>query len=407
MVVEIDPDGTLESGLGVARRIPETGRAAVEVRAVPLLDLTLVPFLWAADPDSTILEPVVEMAADPEGHELLEFMRKVLPVGDLDVKAHEPVLSSTNDGFELVEQVRAIRVMEGGTGYWMGTMAGRWGTAVVGTGGIGLGVVSFVLLDKAQDVGPTRHFARVTAHEFGHNFSLGHAPSCGAGLPDPAYPKPDGSIGLWGYDFRDGSLVPPSWADVMGYCEYDPEWISDYHFSKALHFRLFDDHWASGTAQEAESLLLWGGADADGELYLNPAFVVDAPPALPDAAGEHRIAGRTDDGDELFSLSFAMSETAHGDGRSSFVFALPADPAWAGNLASIALTGPGGSATLDGDSDRPMAILRNPRNGQVRGILRDLPPPTQAARNAAGHAAGAGLEVLFSSGIPDAGAWRR
>ena len=109
MVVEIDPDGTLESGLGVARRIPNTGRAAVDVRAVPLLDLTLVPFLWAADPDSTILEPVVEMAADPEGHELLEFMRTVLPVGDLDVKAHEPVLSSTNDGFELVEQVRAIR----------------------------------------------------------------------------------------------------------------------------------------------------------------------------------------------------------------------------------------------------------------------------------------------------------
>ena len=114
------------------------------------------------------------------------------------------------------------------------------------------------------------HSARVIAHEFGHNFSLGHAPSCGAGTPDSAYPKPDGSIGVWGYDFRDGSLVPPSWTDVMGYCGGDPEWISDYHFSKALHFRLFDDHRASVTAQEAESLLLWGGADADGELYLQP-----------------------------------------------------------------------------------------------------------------------------------------
>ena len=410
MVVEVDPDGTLDSGVGVARRIPETGREAVDVRAVPLLDLTLVPFLWAENPDSTVLEPVVGMAADPEGHELLEFMRTTLPVGDLDVKAHEPVLTSTNDGFELVELARVIRTMEGGTGYWLGTMAGRFGTAIVRSGGGAGGVASFVLLDKAQDYGPNRHFARVTAHEFGHNFSLGHAPSCGAGLPDPAYPTPDGSTGLWGYDFRDGSLVPPSWTDLMGYCEFDPEWISDYHFSKALHFRLFDEKEllaANLAAPETESLLLWGGADADGELYLNPAFVVDAPPVLPDAAGEYRIAGRTDDGYELFSLSFAMSETAHGDGRSSFVFALPADPAWAGNLASIALTGPGGSATLDGDSDRPMAILRNPRNGQVRGILRDLPPPTQAARNAAGHAAGAGLEVLFSSGIPDAGAWRR
>ncbi len=410
MVVEIDPDGTLDSGLGVARRIPEMGRAAVDVRAVPLLDLTLVPFLWAADPDSAILEPVVGMAADPEGHELLGFMRMLLPVGDLDVKAHEPVLSSSNDGFELVEEVRAIRVMEGGSGYWMGTMSGPFGTAVIGTGGIGLGAASFVVLDKAQDVGPTRHFARVTAHEFGHNFSLGHAPSCGAGIPDSAYPKPDGSIGVWGYDFRDGSLVPPSWTDVMGYCEGDPEWISDYHFSKALHFRLFDEQEllaANLTAQQTESLLLWGGADADGELYLNPAFVVDAPPVLPDAAGEHRISGRTADGDELFSLDFALPETAAGDGRGSFVFALPADPAWAGNLASITLSGPTGSTTLAGDTDLPMTVLLDPVSGQVRAILRDLPPVAKAARDTAGRSAEPGLDMIFSRGIPDAAAWRR
>ena len=73
-----------------------------------------------------------------------------------------------------------------------------------------------------------------------------------------------------------------------------------------------------------QALLLWGGADADGELYLNPAFVVNAPPALPDAAaGEHRIAGGTASGDELFSVDFAMPKVADGDGSSSFVFVLP------------------------------------------------------------------------------------
>ena len=46
MVVEVDPDGTLDAGLGVARRIPATGRAAVDVRDMPVFDLTLVPFLW-------------------------------------------------------------------------------------------------------------------------------------------------------------------------------------------------------------------------------------------------------------------------------------------------------------------------------------------------------------------------
>ena len=54
-----------------------------------------------------------------------------------------------------------------------------------------------------------------------------------------------------------------------------------------------------------------------------------------------------------------------------------------------------------------MAILRDPRSGQVRGFLSDLPPATQAAMDAAGQTAEPGLEVLFSRGIPDAGAWRR
>ena len=109
-----------------------------------------------------------------------------------------------------------------------------------------------------------------------------------------------------------------------------------------------------------------------------------------------------------FSLDFDMPETADADGRGSFVFALPADPAWAGNLASITLSEPGGSATLDGDTDLPMTVLLDPVNGQVRGILRDLPPPTQAAMGRGrGRAAGRGLEVLFSRGIPDAAVWRR
>ena len=53
-----------------------------------------------------------------------------------------------------------------------------------------------------------------------------------------------------------------------------------------------------------------------------------------------------------------------------------------------------------------MAILRNPLTGQVRGFLSDLPQAAQAAMGAARRAAGPGMEVLFSRGIPDAAAWR-
>ena len=155
----------------------------------------------------------------------------------------------------------------------------------------------------------------------------------------------------------------------------------------------------------AKSLLLWGGMDAEGEPFLNPTFVVDAPAALPDSTGSHRITGRTGGGGELFALSFAMPEVADGDGSTSFAFVLPARPDWAGNLASITLSGPDGSFTLDGDTDIPMAILLDPSTGRVRGILRDLPQADAAAL--APQAGLDGLDVLFSRGIPDAAAWNR
>ncbi|WP_419947907.1 hypothetical protein [Candidatus Palauibacter sp.] len=92
----------------------------------------------------------------------------------------------------------------------------------------------------------------------------------------------------------------------------------------------------------------------------------------------------------LFSLSFDMPEIADADGASSFAFLVPVETDWAGDLAAITLSGPGGTVTLDGDTDRPMVILRNPQTGQVRGFLRDPPP-----------------EALFSRGPPGPGEWRR
>ena len=153
--------------------------------------------------------------------------------------------------------------------------------------------------------------------------------------------------------------------------------------------------------------------DAEGEPFLNPSFVVDAPPLLSNAAGEHRITGRSDAGNELFSLSFSLPEVADGDGSSSFAFVLPVEPGWAGSLASMTLSGPGGSATLDGDTDLPMSILLDPSTGQVRGILRDV-RQTAATAALALEAGPDGFDVpfsrfdvLFSRGIPDAAAWGR
>ena len=394
MVVEIDPDGTLDAALGVTKRIPETGRVAIDVRAMPTLDMTLVPFLWSAKPDLSILDIVEGLSPEDE---LFWMTRTLLPVGDFDLRVHEPLLTSTNNVFAMIRETEAVWVMEGRRGHYVGTIAGEF----TGPGALGSTDtrVSFTVLGSNLSL-----FSFVMAHELGHTMSLLHTPCGGASNQDPSYPYSNGSIGVWGYDFRDGgSLVAPHNRDLMSYCGTGVWWISDYHFTNALRYRLFDER---PPQMVAKSLLLWGGMDPEGEPFLEPAFVVDAPAALPDSAGEYRVTGRTASGGELFSLSFTMPETADGDGSSSFVFALPVQPGWEGNLASITLSGPGGSATLDSDTDLSMAILLDPSTGQVRGILRDLPQADRAAALVP-QADLDSLDVLFSRGIPDASAWGR
>ena len=391
MVIEVDPERTLDEALGVVKRIPEEGRLAVDVKTMPVFDLALIPFIWSETHDSSIVDLVGAMAADPENHELLRNVATLLPVGDLVVSAHEPVLSTTNHSGMLLSQTKAIRAMEGSSGHYLGMMS-RPTTGAHG------------LANRAARTVFSLPHPFVIGHELGHTMSLNHA-ACGSAIGglDPSFPYSGGSIGVWGYDFRDGGkLVPPDYTDLMGYCN-QRYWISDYNFTNALRFRLFDER---PPQMSAKSLLLWGGMDPEGEPFLEPAFVVDAPAALPDSAGEYRVTGRTASGGELFSLSFTMPETADGDGSSSFVFVLPVQPGWEGNLASITLSGSGGSVILDRESDRPMGILRNPRTGQVRGILRDL-PQANAAAALAPQAGPGSLDMLFSRGIPDVGAWGR
>ena len=394
MVIEVDPEGTLDENLLVAKRIPETGRLAVDVPALPVFDLTLIPFVWSETHDSSIVDLVEDMAEDPDDHPLLWDTRTLLPIGDLAVTAHEPVLSTSNSAFDLLARTAAIRVMEGGTGHYKGTMS----PPVGGAGGVAHapGRSSF-----SQPRG------YIFAHELGHNLSLLHAPCVAQAWVDPSYPYPDGSIGAWGYDFRGDSLTGPSTPDLMSYC--GPRWISDYHFANGLRFRLSDaDSVGLPYLGPQKSLLLWGGVGADSVPFLEPAFVVEAPPTPTQSGGEYQLTGRSGGGTELFSLSFAMPEVAEGDGRSSFAFAVPVHSGWEHRLDVITLTGPGGSATLDPGSDLRVAILLDPRSGRVRAILHDVPElDTEQADASAALGAGPGLEVLFSRGIPDAVAWRR
>lgn len=64
MVVEVDPDGTLDASLGIGGRIPEEGRMALDIRAMPPFNVTAVPFLWQEKPDSSGLKATDGLTAE-------------------------------------------------------------------------------------------------------------------------------------------------------------------------------------------------------------------------------------------------------------------------------------------------------------------------------------------------------
>ena len=397
MVVEIDPYEDIDSVLGTSGRIPATGRRALDVYELPLFDVTVVPFLRAGDPESAIFDVTrgrtTAHTMVTATNAVFEDTRMLLPVDAMNVEVHEPVWTSSGDAVSLFEETEAIRTIESaktierGNGYWMGTMvgaAGRVGAARSPGKSIFSGLTSSAV-----------------AHAFGHALGLEHAPCGGTPEPDPHYPVQSGNIGAWGYDRRLNQLVPPTVPDLMGHCA--PSWISGYHFGKALMWRV--DGEAEIGAFDGEPtrvLLLWGGTDGDDGPFLRPAFVLgDARALLPKKMGRWRIVGEAEDGRELFNEAFEMAEVADGDGRSSFVFALPAEDDWADALARIVLSGPEGTAELGAENHPPMTLWRDRGTGQVRGILQGVDELPQRELDVLE------LDRQESRGIPRLEAWRR
>lgn len=408
-------------------RFPQEGCQTINVVRLPPLELTLVP-LVSSNPhrdDSftrRLVEQVDQMAAELNqvGFGLLPAHGcRLPPCGPgsfgVEVKTH-PIIGVFETNQRRVHSaetflgaVGVIRQLEGGTGYWMGIVGGEGpgGLAVVG------GYVSWSAPESAE-------------HELGHNLGLRHPPNpainrrgewCDAVITfDSDYPYRGGRIGAWGYDLGYPRFVPPNTPDLMTYC-YPSEltrtgleqpfpgygvWISDYHYKKALDHRRRRSPPFPAPNEPVWSLLLWGGYDAVDGAYLEPAFVVDAPPSFPEQPGPWKLEGRDSGGRVLFSLPFAMPEIADvGEAAGGFAYTLPVRPGWE-DLASVTLTGPGGTATLDESTNRPLSIYRD-GDGKVRAILRG--DPVQAD-GAAGLSAGVALDVVTSRGIPSPVAWR-
>ena len=391
LVIEVDRAGVVPHGPGSQLRIPAEGRLALDVRPLRRLDLTVVPVVVASDtaPDQDVHEWTDKLSADSE---VLHFPRSVLPIGDLRIDVHEGLVTTadltTGSGWgELLAEVLLLRAKEGSRGYYYGAVV-----PAAGSRWRGLGTIGFPVAVGVAD-------AETLAHELGHNMGLKHAPCGGTGGADEDYPYEGGILGVWGYDVPARRLVHPFlYKDVMGYCA--PNWVSDYHFVRAMRFREEEEAdlagpppgGAAGVAaggEEDRTLLLWGRA-GKGEVILDPAFMTDLPATLPEGAGPYRLEGLGSGGRRRVSFRFAPRPTEFGGG--AFLFAVPFSPSRDGSLERVVLSGPDGFFTLERSGAPPVAIVTDRRTGRLRGVLRNW---------SAGRALlGGDTDILVSEGLP-------
>ncbi|WP_420448604.1 Ig-like domain-containing protein [Candidatus Palauibacter sp.] len=392
MVVEVDPNGTLDPSLGIGGRIPAEGGMALDIRAMPPFNVTAVPFLWQEKPDSSGLKAVDGLTAE---HEAFYETREWLPVADMNVSVREAVFvdyDPKENMDRVLDDLQLLYAADAASGYYMGVPP--W---------IDGGVLGIAYVNSHLSV--SRFEGHTVAHEFGHNLSLSHSPCGGPEGVDGRYPHTNGRIGAWGYDRLQGTLVDPDATDIMTYCRAN-DWISDYTYKKALHYR--NPGTAAVVARSPQRTLVVRGGVEEGRLRIEPAFVLDAPPALPERAGPYRLVGSDDHGGELFRLRFAMNEVADTEtpGAAGFLFAIPVGDDWAGALATIRLTGPEGSVALEaGDTSRPATTLvLDSASRRIVAILRES-PEAQVAADGAGVLPPS-TTPLVSSGIPSPLDWR-
>ncbi len=383
MVVELDPEGLVPLGPGSQMRYPAEGSMELNLVEPPLLRQIIVPTISELSPNESVYNWTDGLT--PESRQAYRA-RTLMPIASMELEVRETYrtgadLSTTNGWSQWINETRALYQQEGRRGYYYGVVAVS-SPAYGGLGYVGLPVSVGLAYDD------------IYAHELGHNMNLLHAP-CGTS-GDPAYPYPSGNIGIWGFDvglevLKDRNALK----DIMSYC--DPAWISDYHFTKATNHRLGGDGGvrldggsaASGGRARGEMLVVWGSV-RDGRVLLDPSFVLDGPPALPETGGPYRVEGVGAGGRTEFSLSFTPTPLEYGGG--GFVFFVPWKADWADSLDRIVLSGPEGEDTLTRSGAPAMAVVTDPSTGRIQAIIRDWeggPLPGEGT-----------AEVTITRGIP-------
>jgi len=331
LVAEVDPSGALGQPRGndVARH-PAAG--SLDVRTVPALAVTIVPVSHSGT------TPNVENAPRTAQSWLGTTLR-LHPLSGADVQVgatYTTQLAVTNDSGvwgSLLGELRSKRSVDGSSRSYLGAVATSYSSGIAGIGYVGLPVA--VSWDRSS-------YQATTAHELGHNFGRLHAPCGGPANPDPTWPSAaayaGALIGAWGWDPASGALVDPRVAhDLMSYC--NNSWVSDYTYAGVLG-RISTSVSAAlaAPALVREQCLLVSGRIVDGQVEIEPAFVVAAAPSLP-APGPYALHLLDARGALIAAVPFAPdlveAEVPGDPDQRHFAFALPVSSGWARDLARL------------------------------------------------------------------------
>ncbi|GBC78421.1 hypothetical protein HRbin08_01916 [bacterium HR08] len=326
-IVELDPGNQVPETNEGNNRSPASGRH--------MLDFQI------SSPMRVMIVPVRYQGALPPGAEDLSrldyltwFPVRIFPVSSVEYSLHSPVdfddggCTGSDCWRRLLDQITAIHDQEpqGAGMIYYGLVDAVWG----GIAGIGwLGRPTSVGWAGWPDDRPQASL--VAAHEMGHNFNRLHAPGCGADYVDPNFPSayldPAGraTIGVWGLDLWEMRWKPPwEYYDLMSYCH--PQWISDYTYRAIFDFRRSAGFAPIPSAPWGKVLYLRGWIDPQGQVFLRPAYTLEAPLEA-EASGPFRVELLGADGSLLATRRFAPTIIPDDPERwQGFTLRMPAVP---------------------------------------------------------------------------------
>ncbi|HEY9015048.1 MAG TPA: zinc-dependent metalloprotease family protein [Gemmatimonadales bacterium] len=418
---EVDPAGTVIETDETDNVYPAAAPLAMDVRTVPTLDVTFVPVIQLGMPSSRRLPGSVTSGNKDQ---FLASTQKMHPISTINSVLHSNYTTTTTDTLQamnengawstILEEIDLLRIAEASPRYYYGVvrvsyMSGVAGVAYVSTPSQGgRAALGWDKLPSASSV---------AAHELGHNWGRDHAPCGNPANVDVQYPQSDGSTGNYGLDVATATLEPPTLGDIMGYC--DPKWIGGYTYRGVLNYLLAPSPPVLGVANQPvqSSLLVWGHI-RNGVPVLEPAFLVNTRPALPNGGGPYTLTGQASDGTALFTFSFTPNRVADAsEKRENFAFAVPLSSARADRLSSIRLSGRGREAVLSASTGgvvqpaavevrraasggvalrwdaaaHPMIMVRDPVTRQVLSFARGGNVELETARSQ--------LELIMSNGV--------